>query len=133
MEAAEDQSSLLSILQYEEKILSFFDKIDYNCDGYISWVSRIIMSLTLRLPVLLAVHAERLLHVYAIGVAGEGRCRSEFQEGIAVLMHMMVHIALKTSRWVFNCRLTWSHTIPTKIQFAGYLTRVMARWPLAVR
>lgn len=26
------------IMQCEEKILSFFDKIDYNCDGYINWV-----------------------------------------------------------------------------------------------
>ena len=26
------------IMQCEEKILSFFDKIDYNCDGFINWV-----------------------------------------------------------------------------------------------
>lgn len=28
------------IMQNEEEILAFFNKIDYNCDGYINWVNK---------------------------------------------------------------------------------------------
>lgn len=27
------------LFQNEEEILAFFNKIDYNCDGYINWVT----------------------------------------------------------------------------------------------
>lgn len=44
------------MLQGEEEILRFFNKIDYNCDNYIDWVSLVFVYPIVR-EVISSLHA----------------------------------------------------------------------------